>query len=94
MTLTKREEERAKKLFEREKKRFDYQNEYNKKNYDRININVPKGYKDKLRSLGVTNFSAFAKELFDKEIERIESEQGIVQDNPDTDTDNDDEVPF
>lgn len=37
-----------------EKKEFDkfqYQNDYNKQNYDRITIMVPKGYKEKITEL-------------------------------------------
>lgn len=51
-----------------------YNNEYNKKAYDRINLTVPKGNKELIQAAAQTSgesVNAFINRLIDTELERI-----------------------
>lgn len=57
-----------------------YNNEYNKQAYDRINLTVPKGNKERIQTAAQANgesVNAFINRLIDTELERIEQGGGI-----------------
>lgn len=52
-------------------KQFDYQNDYIKKNYDRVNLTVPKGKKEKIKAAaaaGGQSVNEFINEAIDEKI--------------------------
>lgn len=56
-----------------------YNNEFNKKAYDRINLTVPKGKKDIIQNIAQINgesVNAFINRLIDTELESIEQAGG------------------
>ena len=56
------------------KKQYDNQNKYNKENYDRIALIVPKGMKDKIKTAaGSSSVNAWITSLIVAELERVES---------------------
>ena len=58
----------------------NYNNEYNKQAYDRINLTVPKGKKESIQTAAQANgesVNAFINRLIDTELERIEQGGGI-----------------
>lgn len=62
-----------------------YNNEYNKQAYDRINLTVPKGNKEKIQTAAQANgesVNAFINKLIDTELERIERGGGISHISP------------
>lgn len=62
------------------KKRYDKQNAYNKDNYDRINLVLPKGTKDRLKTVVGGSVNAFISSLIIAELERIEQQTGRTPD--------------
>lgn len=65
-----------------------YNNEYNKQAYDRINLTVPKGNKEKIQVAAQSNgesVNAFINRLIDTELERIEQGGGICHISDKTD---------
>lgn len=69
--MDKKTEEKALKAMETLKKQYKYQNEYIKKNYERQTVTLPKGTKDKIKSLGCS-VNGFINDLIKKEFERLE----------------------
>ena len=65
----------VKRMRETLKKQYDYQNEYNKKNYDRVSLMLPKGTKEKIKSLSRLPVNTFINDLVKKELERLEQDQ-------------------
>lgn len=56
-----------------------YNNEFNKKAYDRINLTVPKGKKDIIQNVAQANgesVNAFINRLIDNELASIERQMG------------------
>lgn len=52
---------------------FQYQNDYNKKKYDRINLNMPKGKKEKIEEAAAAagmKIGEFINAAIDEKIER------------------------
>lgn len=54
------------------KKRYDKQNNYNKVNYDRIALIVPKGTKDRIKAVAGGSVNAFISSLIYEELDRLE----------------------
>lgn len=65
-----------------------YNNKYNKQAYDRINLTVPKGNREKIRTAAEASnesVNAFINRLIDTELERIEQGGGICHISDKTD---------
>ena len=62
-------------------KRNEYNNNFIKENYDRVNLTLPKGQKDVLKELlkkrGKT-VNGFLQEVVEQEIKRMQREEGAV----------------
>lgn len=59
-----------KKAIERVKRQNDYINQYKRDNYDRINILMPKGTKERIRASG-ESMNAFVSRLIETELDRL-----------------------
>ena len=56
-------------------KRYDRQNDYNRKNYDRVSVMFPAGERDKVREIAKSqnkSLNAFILEAIDEKINNIE----------------------
>ena len=54
------------------KRRYKYQNEWNKQNYDRVSLSLPKGTKDRIKATGNT-LNGFIVSATLQALERIEN---------------------
>lgn len=55
--------------------RYDKQNEYNRKNYDRVSVMLPAGERDKLRAIATErkqSLNAFILEAIENHVNNIE----------------------
>ena len=58
------------KAIAREQKRIDYVNKYNKENYDRVSVLLPKGTKERVAQTGET-MNSFLKRIVLDELDRL-----------------------
>ncbi len=56
-------------------KQYNRQNEFIKQNYDRVALTLPKGTKEKIKSLSGLPVNTFINDLVKKELERLEHDQ-------------------
>ena len=66
-------------------KQYKRQNDYIKNNYDRISVTLPKGTKERIKSLTGESVNAYINTLVVADLERLESNksQSIDDDMPD-----------
>ena len=56
-------------------KRYDRQNDYNRKNYDRVSVMLPAGERDKIREIAKSqnkSLNAFILEAIEEKVNKIE----------------------
>ena len=54
---------------------YKYRNDYNKTHYERINVLVPPGTKDRIRAVTDISLSSFIYKCIEQELLRLEAEQ-------------------
>jgi len=66
-------------------KQYKRQNDYIKNNYDRVSATLPKGTKERIKSLTGQSVNAYISDLISADLERLEGKksQAIDGDTPD-----------
>ena len=54
---------------------YKYRNDYNKTHYERINVLVPPGTKDRIRAVTDISLSSFIYDCIERELQRLEAEK-------------------
>ena len=54
---------------------YKYRNDYNRNHYERINVLVPPGTKDRIRAVTDISLSSFIYKCIEQELLRLEAEQ-------------------
>ena len=54
---------------------YKYRNDYNKTHYERINVLVPPGTKDRIRAVTDISLSSFIYDCIERELQRLEAQK-------------------
>ncbi len=54
---------------------YKYRNDYNKTHYERINVLVPPGTKDRIRTVTDISLSSFIYDCIERELQRLEAQK-------------------
>ena len=68
--MDKEMEKKALQALEREKKRFQRQNEWTAANYERQTVTLPKGTKDRIKAAGVGSVNGYINKLVKEDLEK------------------------